>query len=100
VLAGGVERSAAGTAALPLNTWTHVAMTYGGGAVRFYVNGALVGTRAHTGAMPATAGALEIGGNTIWGEWFAGLIDEVRIYNRPLTQAEIQAGMAQTIGGL
>ena len=40
-----------------------------------------------------------IGGNTVWSEWFAGLIDEVRIYNRALTQAEIQAGMTQTLGG-
>ena len=27
----------------------------------------------------------QIGGNTIWGEFFAGLIDEVRVYNRALT---------------
>ena len=46
-----------------------------------------------------SANALTIGGNGVWSEWFAGLIDEVRIYNRALTQAEIQAGMSQTLGG-
>jgi hypothetical protein len=35
----------------------------------------------------------------VWSEWFAGLVDEVRIYNRALTQGEIQAGMSQTLGG-
>ena len=34
-----------------------------------------------------------IGGNTMWGEYFAGLIDEVRIYNRALSAAEIQNDM-------
>ena len=36
---------------------------------------------------------LRIGGNQVWGEYFAGLIDEVRIYNRALSAAEIQTDM-------
>ena len=37
---------------------------------------------------------MRIGGNLIWtDENFAGQIDEVRIYNRTLTLAEIQANM-------
>jgi hypothetical protein len=58
-----------------------------------------VGTRAITGNVRVSAEALTIGGNTVWGEWFNGTIDEVRLYNRELTAAEIQAGMAQTVGG-
>jgi hypothetical protein len=42
---------------------------------------------------------LRIGGNTIWSEWFSGLIDEVRVYNRALTGAEIQADMSTPLGG-
>jgi hypothetical protein len=34
---------------------------------------------------------LRIGGNLVWGEYFDGLIDEVRIYNRALTASEINA---------
>jgi len=34
-----------------------------------------------------------IGGNSIWGEYFAGKIDEVRIYNRALDAGEVQADM-------
>jgi hypothetical protein len=89
----GVENTAAGTTALPLNAWSHIASTYDGANLRFYVNGTLVTTKATTGAMPNTANPLRIGGNAIWGEYFSGLIDEVRVYNRALTATEITADM-------
>ena len=44
-----------------------------------------------------SSGALRIGGNTIWGEWYSGLIDEVRIYNRALTVNEILMDMTTAI---
>jgi hypothetical protein len=40
---------------------------------------------------------LRIGGNGVWPEWFAGLIDDVRVYNRPLSAAEVQADMATAV---
>ena len=55
--------------------------------------------REQTRSVDGPADALTIGGNAVWSEWFAGLVDEVRIYNRALTQGEIQAGMSQTLGG-
>ena len=61
---------------------------------RLYVNGTQV---AHAARPPARSSPrprpLKIGGNSIWGECFDGLIDEVRIYNRALTATEIQADM-------
>ena len=96
---GGSDLSAIGTAALPLNTWTHLAVTFGSGTLRLYVNGVLIGTRAVAGSLTTSANVLTIGGNGVWSEWFGGLIDEVRIYNRALTQGEIQTGMSQTLGG-
>ena len=67
---------------------------YDGTTQRLYVDGAQVGSLAAAGAIvDVDLGALRIGGNSIWGEYFAGLIDEVRIYNRALTQTEIQADM-------
>jgi hypothetical protein len=38
-----------------------------------------------------------MGGNNIWGEWFAGRIDEVRVYNRALTAAQVQTDMTQPV---
>jgi PKD repeat protein len=77
---------------LPLNTWTHVAATYDGATMQIYVNGVSVASRAQTGLLSTSADALTIGGNP-GGENFAGIIDEVRVYNRALSPTEIQADM-------
>ena len=95
----GGTKSATGTAQLPLNAWSHVATTYDGATLRLYVDGTQVGSRAQTGSIAPSTGPLKIGGNGIWGEWFGGLIDEVRVYNRALTAAELQADMATPVGG-
>ena len=88
-----------GVAQVPLNTWTHLAMTYDTATVRLYVNGTLVRSSATTGALLTSTGALRIGGNSVWGEFFQGMLDEVRVYNRALTQAEIQTDMATPVTG-
>ncbi len=93
----GTENTAAGTTALPLNAWSHIASTYDGTNLRFYLNGTLAATKATTGAMPNTANPLRIGGNAVWGEYFAGLIDEVRIYNRALSETELKADMGVAV---
>jgi glucose/arabinose dehydrogenase len=94
----GRLRFANGTAAAPLNAWTHLASTYDGTTIRLYVNGTQVGTTGRTGAMAPSAGPLSIGGNGPHGEWFQGLLDEVRVYNRALTAAEIQTDMNTRVG--
>ena len=83
--------------ALPLNAWTHIATTYDGANMRFYINGVLVATRAQTGNIAVGNQALRIGGNNMSGEFFNGLIDEVRIYNRALSAAEITADMTTPV---
>jgi hypothetical protein len=87
----------AGVSAIPLNAWTHLAVTYDGAQLRLFVNGTPVGSQPMTGSMVTSTGALRIGGNSVWGEYFQGEIDEVRIYNRALTQAEIQTDMTRPI---
>jgi Concanavalin A-like lectin/glucanases superfamily len=75
---------------LPLNTWTHLAGTFDGSTVRFYINGTLAGTAAATSLGPTNNEPLRIGtSGTCSG--FVGLIDEVELFNRALSQAEIQA---------
>ena len=94
---GGTDRSVRQTAGLPLGTWTHLAVTYDGTTQRLYVNGVQVASRAQTGSAAATANPLRIGGNSPWGEFFSGLIDEVRIYKRALSAAEIATDMNTAI---
>lgn len=78
---------------LPLNTWTHVATTYDGTTAWLYVNGTPVASMALAGSLLQSSGVLRIGGNAVWGEYFAGMIDEVRVYNRALSAAEIATDM-------
>lgn len=87
----GSARTLYGGSRLAVNAWTHLAATYDGQTQRLYVNGSQVAQRSQTGQIRASTGALRIGGNSVWGEYFKGRIDEVRIYNRALTASEIQS---------
>ena len=89
----GADIDATGPTAIALNAWTHLAASYDGAAFRLYVNGSQVTSRAVSGSVATSTSPLRLGGNTIWGEYFAGVIDEVRIYNRALSAAEVQADM-------
>ncbi len=90
LIAGGSYGDAYGTAALPANTWSYLAETYDGTTVRLYVNGTQVASTAHTGAITTSTNPLQIGGDSIYGQYFAGMIDEVRVYNAALTATQIQ----------
>jgi len=82
-----------GTATLPINAWTHIATTYDGATLRFYVNGAQVSSAGVSGGITTSANPLQIGGDAIYGQYFRGVIDEVRIYSRALSPLEIQTDM-------
>jgi hypothetical protein len=79
------------------NTWVHLAGTYDGMTERLYVNGSEMANRPLSGSIQITDGVLRIGGNSIWGEFFKGRIDEVRIYNRALSANEIQTDMNRSV---
>jgi chitodextrinase len=94
LLTSSAEPLAYGTAQLAANTWTHLAMTYDGTTLKIYVNGTLATSAAQSGTITTSANPLQIGGDTTYGQYFKGLIDEVRIYNVALTQAQIQSDMS------
>ena len=86
-----------GTAALAVNTWAHLAATYDGTTLRLYVNGTQVASKAGSGSLLTSTDALQIGGDSLYGQFFKGTIDEVRVYNAALTAAQIQADMNTSI---
>ena len=75
------------------NTWTHLAVTYDNATLRLYINGVQASSVAYTGNLITSANPLQIGGDSLYGQYFQGIIDEVRVYDRALSQAEIQADM-------
>ena len=86
-------------AALPVNTWTHVALTSDGAALRAYVNGVQQGATQNV-ALPAFSGQLQLGAwitGSSNADFLGGTIDEVRVYNRALAAAEIQADMVTPV---
>ena len=86
-----------GTAALAANTWTHLAVTYDRVTLRIYVNGVQVSSRARTQAIATSANPLQIGGDSLFGQYFSGTIDEVRVYSSARSAEQVQADMATAI---
>jgi len=83
------------TEAIPRESWTHIAATYDGFLMRIYVNGSLDSTLSWGSGFDSNANPLTIGSKNppYLGFFFKGKIDEVRIYNRVLSQQEIQTNM-------
>jgi hypothetical protein len=75
-----------------LNTWYHVAATRDPtGNFRLFVNGNQAGTTvAKSTSTDCTTQPLTIGASTNNFTRFNGAIDDVRLYNRALSPAEIQ----------
>jgi beta-galactosidase len=71
--------------------WHHVAGTYDGLEAKTYVDGILGATNAHVGAIAVQTHNLTMGNNSQEsGRFYDGAIDEVKIYNRALSKAEIR----------
>jgi Concanavalin A-like lectin/glucanases superfamily len=86
-----------GTNLVPLNTWTHVALSWGSAGLRLYINGALVGTNSNTGFFADWFGkdSLFVSGKGIQ-------IDELRIsriqrtnFNVPYPTASIRVSQVE-----
>jgi len=84
------------TATLPLNQWSHVAITYSGGAsntgTAIYYNGVsqAISLNGTGDTYNTTNSVLYVGRDQLGNRQpFFGKIDEVRIYNRALTAAEV-----------
>jgi PKD repeat protein len=92
-LTGGASQNATSSSGLPLNSWSFLAATYNGSSLGLYVNGNLVKTTPVSGNIKTSSGALQIGGYSGLGQYFKGMIDEVRIYNQALTASQIQTDM-------
>ena len=85
---------------VPLKKWTHVAATYDGSAMRLYVNGKEDASTPRRGSVYSDQHPLLIGKSdrkksSYQSSYFHGMIDEVRIYQQPLSEAEVQDLLTQ-----
>lgn len=91
--AGGSNRTLTSPAILQANSWYHAVATYDGSTMRLYLNGAQVAATGKSGSL-STGGtsAVAIGRNPgSASQYFNGAIDDVRMYSRALTAAEVSA---------
>ncbi|WP_459803237.1 beta-L-arabinofuranosidase domain-containing protein [Herbidospora sp. RD11066] len=89
------EQGIDATLALPLNEWSHLAVTLAGSTATLYLNGAVAGTNTRMTLSPASLGTPVnnwLGRSNYPGDpVFPGALDDVNLWSRALTQAEIQA---------
>lgn len=87
--AGSGVEDANGSGAL-FGSWVHLAVVYNGAASGLYVNGVLDSTfNDLTTTQPGLTQGLFIGTNNYFDEDFDGLVDDVFVFDRALTAAEV-----------
>jgi CubicO group peptidase (beta-lactamase class C family) len=96
-IAGSDARVCGGT--LITSDWQHVAGTYDGTRFKLYVNGELVANVARTGAIAVNTNPVRFGNTAALDRPLSGGLNEVRIWRRALTQAQLQAGIETTLTG-
>jgi uncharacterized delta-60 repeat protein len=77
------------------NQWHQVALVNDAGVSRLYVDSTEVGSTSGTAALAPTSFTI---GSATGMRYFAGKVDEVRIYNRPLSSSDMQMLYAFEIG--
>ena len=82
--------SISGNTSLALNTWYHVAGTWDGSVVKIYLNGVLdASPTARAGPIGTDTRPVYLGGRTGNTDTLNGVLDDVRLYNRALSAADI-----------
>src|SRR5579863_3608860 len=80
------------TSAVNTGQWVHALVTraQATGAKQLFINGSLQASQTSTTAALSANPNITLGGNTVQGHYYTGLLDEVRFYSRVLTSTEIK----------
>ncbi|MFC7337926.1 LamG-like jellyroll fold domain-containing protein [Haloferula chungangensis] len=79
--------------------WVHLAITYDGQRVKFFLNGQPDGVVSASGTMKdiGANALLTIGNARGSSDWFNGVLDEVKIYNYSLSEAQIEEASLEAV---
>jgi hypothetical protein len=88
---------AASSSPLPIDEWSHVAVTYDGSEVRFFVDGVLEVQAALTGSVEFDEGIFQIGNFS--NSLYHGAVRQVRLWKSARTQTQIIDGMDRSLMG-
>jgi alpha-L-arabinofuranosidase len=94
VNSNGHEQQLNAPSPLPLNAWSHLAVTLSGTTATLYVNGAAAATNTSMTLNPTSLGATTQNyiGKSQWPDpYLNGTVDEFQIYSRALSAAEVQS---------
>jgi len=82
------------------NTWANVAVTYNNGIINSYLNGKLTTTQSKgSGSIQYNGGRLCLGAVQGGGAYFAGLLDEVKVWNVARTPTDIASSYQASLTG-
>ena len=80
---------------VPIGRWVHVAVTYDVHETRFFIDGSMAGGGVYLHLLPPEISVLTIGAaetaRNVFGDRFAGRLDEVILYKRALAVEEVTA---------
>ena len=87
-------RTVTGTTPVPTGSWAQVAAVKSSGSVTLYLNGNAISTPGSVATSTTNTNAMKLGSNDDLTNFLKGSLDEVKIYNRALTQQELANDVA------
>lgn len=95
---GAWQTAATATSIIPTSEWTHLMCVYDGTTLWTYVNGVPEGSQTLGGSVASSTNALNVARTSAGAGYFAGRIDDIRIY--PIALPPAFVGQVMTNGAL
>lgn len=99
---GGTNETTVGTTTIPVNQWMHLIATRSGTSMKIYVNGVLDGTGTSTHNVNSTDNlhfGTTFSSSSVPNSIYSGSLDEIKLWNKALSQTEIQNQMCKKLTG-